>query len=143
MVTDSHNDNLPSEMKPMLKPAATMKKLTSRTKLLRATLKGRTRAIEPATTAVIKQAAPISSPMAKLAEFVLIAANVEKTSGLPLPKARNVTPAMLSLIPNKFAIVLRLTQKKSLAAMPIVLNNSASHRTIIVKATGFARGSRQ
>jgi hypothetical protein len=35
-----------------------------RTKLLRATLNGRTNAMEPATTDVIKVAAPINSPMA-------------------------------------------------------------------------------
>jgi hypothetical protein len=143
MVTDSHNDNLPSEMNPMLNPAATMKNPTSLTKLLRATLKGRTRAIDPATTAVMKQAAPINSPIAKLAEFVLMAANVENTSGLPLPKAKNVTPAILSLIPKRLAIVLRLTQKKSLAAIPMVLNRRASHNTIMQNATGFASGSRQ
>jgi hypothetical protein len=69
---------------------------------------------------------------------VLIAAKVEKTSGLPLPNARNVTPAMLSLIPRILAIVLRFIQKKSLAAMPIVLKSNASHITRIVKATGCA-----
>lgn len=115
-----------------------MKNPTSRTKLLRATLKGRTSAMEPATTATMKLAAPISSPIARLAEFVLIAANVEKTSGLPLPKARNVTPAMLSLMPSRLAMVLRLTQKKSLAAIPIVLKRSPSHKTSITKAKGFA-----
>jgi hypothetical protein len=130
-------------MKTMLKLAATMKKHTSLTKLLRATLKGRTRAMEPATTAVMKQAAPISSPIARLAEFVDMAANVEKTSGLPFPNANNVTPAMLSLIPSELAMVLRLMQKKSLAAMPIVLNRRASHKTRITNATGFALGRRQ
>jgi hypothetical protein len=76
--------------------------------------------------------------MARLAEFVDIAANVEKTSGLPFPNAKNVTPAMLSLMPSELAIVLRLMQKKSLAAMPIVLNRRASHKTKMTKATGFA-----
>jgi hypothetical protein len=125
-------------MKTMLNVAATMKKLTSRTKLFLATLKGRTRAMDPATTAVMKHAAPINSPIARLAELVLKAANVEKTSGLPFPKARKVTPAMLSLMPRRLAMVLRLTQKKSLAAMPMVLKSSASHSTRITKATGFA-----
>ena len=143
MVADSHKCSFPSQINTMLKLAATMKKPTSLMKLLRATLKGRTRAIEPATTAVMKQAAPISSPIARLAEFVLIAANVENTSGLPFPKARNVTPAMLSLMPNALAIVLKLTQKKSLAAMPMVLNNKASHSTSMMNATGCACGKRQ
>jgi hypothetical protein len=39
--------------------------------------------------------------------------------------------------------VLRLTEKKSLAAIPMVLKSSASHSMIIVKATGFAWGRRQ
>jgi hypothetical protein len=130
-------------MNTILKLAATMKKTTSRTKLLRATLKGRTKAIEPATTAVMNPAAPTSSPTARLAEFEFIAAKVEKTSGLPFPNARNVTPAMLSLMPSNFEIVLRLTQKKSLAAIPIVLKRSDSHSTSIINAKGCACGRRQ
>lgn len=121
----------------MLKLAATMKKPTSLMKLFLATLNGLTKAMEPATTAVMKPAAPISSPTAKLPLCVLIAANVEKTSGLPLPNAKKVTPAMLSLIPRIFAIVLKFIQKKSLAAMPIVLNRRPSHNTRIVKAIGL------
>lgn len=96
------------------------------------------RAMEPETTAVMKHAAPISSPTARLAAWVRKAAKVEKTSGLPFPKASKVTPARLSLMPNMRAMVLRLTQKKSLAAMPMVLKRRASHRVIRAKATGFA-----
>jgi hypothetical protein len=84
---------------------------------------------------VIKPAAPINSPTAKLPLCELIAANVEKTSGLPFPNAKNVTPAILSLIPNIDAMVDRLMQKKSLAAMPMVVNRRASQRAKIVKAT--------
>ena len=127
----------------MLKLAATMKKLMSRTKLLRATLKGLTKAIEPATTAVMKPAAPISSPTAKLPLCVFIAANVEKTSGLPFPKARKVTPVILSLMPSMLAIVLRLMQKKSLAAMPIALKRKLSHTTSMMNASGLALASLQ
>jgi hypothetical protein len=122
----------------MLNDAAMMKNDTSLTKLRLATLNGRTNAIAPATTAVIKLAAPMSSPTAKLPLFVLIAAKVEKTSGLPLPNARKVTPARLSLKPSKCDIVLRFMQKKSLAAMPIVLKSRHSQSTMTVKATGFA-----
>ena len=107
-------------------------------KLFLATLNGFTRAILPATTAVMKPAAPMSSPTARLPLCVLIAANVEKTSGLPLPKARNVTPVKLSLIPSTFAIVDRLIQRKSEAAIPIVLNSRLIHSTNMVKASGFA-----
>jgi hypothetical protein len=70
--------------------------------------------------------------------FEPIAAKVEKTSGLPFPNARNVTPVKLSLIPNIVAIVLRLTQRKSLAAMPTVLKSKPSHNAMTMKATGFA-----
>jgi hypothetical protein len=52
-------------------------------------------------------AAPTSSPTAKLPLFEFIAAKVEKTSGLPFPNAKNVTPAMLSLMPKIDAIVER------------------------------------
>jgi hypothetical protein len=120
-----------------------MKKPTSLTKLLRATWNGLMRAIDPATTDVMNTAAPMSSPTARLPLFVLIAANVEKTSGLPFPKASSVTPAMLSLMPRMLAMVLRLMQKKSLAAMPIVENKSPSHTIKIVNATGLAWASLQ
>ena len=62
---------------------------------------------------------------------------------LPLPKARNVTPVMLSLSPRMLAMVLRLMQKKSLAAIPIALKRRPSHSTMIMKATGFALGNVQ
>lgn len=90
----------------------------------------------PATTAVMKEAAPISSPTAKLPLWLLMAAKVEKTSGLPFPKARNVTPARLSLIPRMLAIVLKLMQRKSDAAIPMVLNSRPVHITSMTKATG-------
>ena len=122
----------------MLKVTAITKYPTSRTKLRRATLKGRTKAIEPATTDVMKLAAPINSPTAKLPLLDRIAANVEKTSGLPLPNARNVTPVKLSLNPNMLASVLRSIHKKSLAAIPIVLNRSDIHSIKMVNASGFA-----
>jgi hypothetical protein len=133
----------PSARKTILKLAATMKKPISRTKLFLATLNGLTRAIEPATTAVINPAAPISSPTARLPLCVFMAAKVENTSGLPFPKAKNVTPAILSLIPRMLAMVLRLMQKKSLAAIPIVLNKRPSHNVRMMKATGFALCSLQ
>jgi len=120
-----------------------MKKKTSRTKVFLGTLKGRTNVIEPAMTAVMKLAAPISSPTARLPLLVRMAAKVEKISGLPFPKAKNVTPARLSLIPRRRAMVLRLTEKKSLAAIPIVLKSSPSHSMIMMNATGFTCGRRQ
>jgi hypothetical protein len=122
----------------MLKLAATMKNPTSLTNVFFPTLNSRTSAIDPATTAVMNPAAPINSPTARLPLWELIAANVENTSGLPLPKARKVTPAMLSLIPRMLAIVERLIQKKSEAAIPIVVKSRPSHRVKIIKATGCA-----
>jgi hypothetical protein len=127
----------------MLKPPATTKNPTSRTKLFLATLKGLTRAILPATTAVMKLAAPMSSPTAKLPLCVLMAAKVLNTSGLPFPKAKNVTPAKLSLIPRIDAIVLRFIQRKSEAAMPMVEKSMNIQRTRMMKARGLALSSRQ
>ena len=135
--------NFPSHRKTMLNAAATTKKPTSRTKLFLATWKGRISAMDPLTTAVMKPAAPNNSPTARLPLFVLIAANVEKTSGLPFPKARKVTPAMLSLKPSMVAMVLRLMQKKSLAAMPIVEKSSASHEIKMMNAIALRCGSLQ
>jgi hypothetical protein len=40
----------------------------------------------------MKAAAPISSPRARDPIFEFIALNVENKSGLPLPKAKKVTP---------------------------------------------------
>jgi hypothetical protein len=100
-------------------------------------------AMLPETTAVMKPAAPISSPIARPPEWELMAAKVEKTSGLPLPKARNVTPVKLSLMPSKVAMVLKLIHRKSEAAMPIVLNKRLIHNTRMTKATGFAWGREQ
>jgi hypothetical protein len=99
--------------------------------------------MDPATTEVMKVAAPINSPIAKLPLFDRMAANVENTSGLPLPNARNVTPVRLSLIPKMLANVLRSIHKKSLAAIPIVLKRSDSHKIKIMNATGFAPASPQ
>jgi hypothetical protein len=120
-----------------------MKNPTSLIKVFFPTLNSRTIAIDPATTVVINTAAPINSPTARLPLCELIAANVEKTSGLPFPNARKVTPAMLSLIPRIDAIVLRLGQKNSEAAIPIVENKSASHSERIIKAPGCAFGRLQ
>jgi hypothetical protein len=92
-------------------------------------------AMEPATTAEIKEAAPISSPTASEPEPIFIAANVLNTSGDPFPNARNVTPAMLSDIPRMLAIVERLMQKKSLAAIPMVVKRIPSHDAIMMNAT--------
>ena len=72
-----------------------------------------------------------------------MAAKVEKTSGLPLPKAKNVTPVSDSLMPSSVAIVLKFIHRKSDAAMPIVLNSSPIHTTRIVKPSGFALGNLQ
>jgi len=133
----SQSRKVPSLRKTKLKLAATAKNATSLTKLFRPTLKGFVIAMLPETTAVMKPAAPISSPTARLPLLLFIAAKVEKTSGLPLPKARKVTPVKLSLMPKIAAMVLRLTHRKSDAATPIVLNSRALHITMIVKATGF------
>lgn len=91
--------------------------------------------MEPDTTDVMKNAAPMSSPIARLPEPTLIAANVEKRSGEPLPNARKVTPAIDSDIRRVWDRVAKLGQKKSLAAMPIALNNK--HSQIIYVSDGL------
>ncbi len=73
------------------------------------TCKGFTRAMDPAITEVMNAAAPTSSPIAMLELLLFIAAKVEKMSRPPFPRARNVTPARLSLKCKAWAIVLRLT----------------------------------
>ena len=82
--------------------------------------------IEPTTTETINDAAPRSSPIARLPELVRMAENVENTSGLPFPKARKVTPATFSSSPRIFARVARFGQKKSDADIPRVENKKAS-----------------
>lgn len=138
MVRHSHACNFPSAKKTRLTLDAAMKKTISRTKLRRATRNGLTKAMEPATIEVINPAAPRSSPTARLPLLELMAAKVENTSGLPFPNARNVTPVKLSLMPRMLAMVLRFMQRKSLAAMPMVLKSSASHSVMMVNASGFA-----
>jgi hypothetical protein len=49
--------------------------------------------ILPDTTDTMKNAAPISSPMANDPDPLFMAENVLNRSGLPFPKARIVTPA--------------------------------------------------
>jgi len=56
--------------------------------------------IDPTTHDTMKDAAPTSSPIAKLPEFARIAENVENKSGLPFPKAKKVTPATFSSNPS-------------------------------------------
>lgn len=52
--------------------------------------------VKYATTETMKLAAPINSPIAKLPASLLSAEKVEKTSGDPFEKAKNVTPAYTS-----------------------------------------------
>lgn len=95
-----------------------VKKPTSRTNGLGLTRNGLTRGMDPATTDTINEAAPRSSPIARLPDPARIAENVENKSGEPFPNAKKVTPATFSLSPRVFAIVARLGQKKSEAQMP-------------------------
>lgn len=112
---------------------AVVKNQTSRRKATRGTWNGLIRAMAPTTmdmTGVsacpprtyhhsLNDAAPMSSPIAKLNVPLLSAENVEKTSGLPFPNARNVTPAVDSFSPRYAAIVARFGQKKSEADIPM------------------------
>ena len=71
-------------------------------------------------------AAPINSPIAKLNVPWFMAEKVEKTSGLPFPKAKKVTPAVVSLSPKYVAIVDKFGQKKSEATIPMNENKKDS-----------------
>jgi hypothetical protein len=57
-----------------------------------------------------------------------MAEKVEKTSGLPFPNARNVTPAVVSLNPKYVAIVDKFGQKKSEATIPMKENKKDSSK---------------
>jgi hypothetical protein len=66
-----------------------------------------------------------------------MAENVEKTSGLPFPKAKNVTPAVVSLNPRYVAIVDKFGQKKSEATIPINENKNDSNKRYAKAINGF------
>ena len=118
------------------KLTAMVKNPTSRRKGLRCTLNGLIIHIEPTTQDTMKDAAPSSSPIAKLPELARMAENVENTSGLPFPNARKVTPATFSSKPKSWAIVARLGVKKSEALMPRVENRKMSHSRRPTKTAG-------
>ena len=99
--------------------------------------------MEPATQETIKDAAPSSSPIAKLPEFARMAEKVAKTSGLAFPKARRVTPAMSSFNPRNWAIAARFGVKKSEADIPRVEKRNASQRMSAMNIKGRRAGSAQ
>lgn len=86
----------------------------------------------------LNDAAPMSSPIARPNESLFSAAKVEKTSGLPFPNARKVTPAVDSLRPRYEAMVDKLGQKKSEAEIPMKEKRKA-RRTRIPRATNGRR----
>ncbi len=85
-------------------------------------------------------AAPSSSPTANPSVPPFSAANVENTSGLPLPNARNVTPAVDSFNPNTDAIVERFGQKKSDAQIPIKEKRKPRTAAMPNRTKGLAAG---
>jgi hypothetical protein len=85
-------------------------------------------------------AAPSNSPTASPNVPPFNAANVEKTSGLPFPNARKVTPAVDSLSPSTDAIVARFGQKKSDAQIPIKEKRKPRMRTIAKAIKGLEVG---
>jgi hypothetical protein len=86
--------------------SADEKKMTSRRKGAFVTRNGDTTATDPATTEVMKLAAPISSPIANDPDPCVIALKVLNKSGDPFPKAKKVTPALDCLINNISSIKL-------------------------------------
>ena len=99
--------------------------------------------MEPTTQDTMNVAAPMSSPMAKLPELARMAENVEKTSGLPFPKAKKVTPATFSSKPSSWEMVARFGVKKSEALMPRVEKRKMSQRRRPVNTNGRRVGSMQ
>lgn len=118
---------------------APVRNVASRINVMRLDWNGLMIPIDPATIAVIKKHAPISSPMANDPEPESMALNVLNRSGLPFPKANTVTPAMLSESCNLADMVWRLGQKKSDATTLTAPNNNsnAEHKAAI--AIGFHR----
>ena len=110
------------------KITAIVKKPTSRRNGMRSTWKGLMMHIDPTTHETINDAAPSSSPIAKLPESARIAEKVENTSGEPFPNAKKVTPATFSSKPRSSASVARLGQKKSEALIPRVENKNMSQK---------------
>jgi hypothetical protein len=96
--------------------------------------------IEPTTHETMKDAAPISSPMARPPDPARIALKVEKTSGLPFPNARNVTPATFSSNPSNCAMDARFGVKKSDALMPRVEKRKRSQTRRPVNMRGRIGG---
>lgn len=111
IIAHSHRRRIPSDTKYMENEMASKKNPTSLINDLGETLNGLTIAIDPVTTAVINEAAPMSSPIANDPDPARMAAYVENTSGEPLPNAKKVTPARDSDRPSIFEIVLRLGQR--------------------------------
>lgn len=99
--------------------------------------------MDPTTQETMKDAAPRSSPIAKLPELVRRAENVAKTSGLPFPNARKVTPATFSSRFNNCAMVAKFGQKKSEALIPRVENRKTSHKSRPMNTNGREVGLAQ
>ena len=106
-------------------------------------MNGRMMHMDPTTQETMKVAAPSSSPIAKLPEFVRMAEKVAKTSGLAFPKARRVTPATSSPNRRNWAIAARFGVKKSEADMPRVEKRNKSQRRRAVNMKGRTGGSAQ
>ena len=124
----SHKWIVPSHKMTRSSIIATVKKPTSRRNGIRSTWNGLMIHMDPTTQETMNDAAPSSSPIAKLPESARMAENVENTSGEPFPNARKVTPATFSSKPRSSARVARLGQKKSEALIPRVENKNMSQK---------------
>lgn len=132
----SHGRIVPSHKIASKRLTASEKKPTSRKKGPGLTWNGLIIHMDPTTQDTMKVAAPKSSPIARLPESAFIAEKVEKTSGLPFPKAKKVTPATFSSRPRSWAMVARLGVKKSEALIPKVENRNISHAMRAMKREG-------
>src|SRR5437762_1443905 len=87
----------PSQIIARTTQIANKKNVTSRRKGAFVMRNGDTTATDPATTEVIKLAAPISSPIASDPDSCDIALKVLNKSGDPFPKAKKVIPAFTNV----------------------------------------------
>jgi hypothetical protein len=133
MTKHSHTRKNPSDKKYNTNNIAQMKNTKSRKNDSLQTLNGRTNAMDPVTTAVIRLAAPINSPIARDPLPILTDEYVLNKSGDPLPNAKKVTPNNDSDNPKILPIVFKFGHRNSEAAMPIVMNILSNHNDINIQ----------
>ena len=109
----------------MVKQTATIKKPMSRAYVLRSTRNSRTKAIEPGANAGDEAGGADELANSHARAVGAHGGESAEDIGRAIAKGKEGDgPARLSLRPRTAAMVLRLTLKKSLAAMPMVVNSN-------------------